>query len=493
MRPTFAARHALAAALVVAACADAGDVDTNEVEVSADVDAKADATTEVAVRAGETTLWVQKAIALRETENGPLFVLRGRTSRTLTDGRGFIFDDVYGEFAQKSPRVFELTWPMSTVRGLADGVDQLIGMSFVHSSSRPDSLTARAVVRPRLASFTGSTKIYIVAELQPVVVAGETVYRIAGHTYGANTGIRLRVENADVGAVTRDGEAFTIDVAPRTALDWIARGVDLQVIADFPTGGVDKHAKLSLSLKKLGMTNGDVEVAFPPVSCATSTRSCLVALPDDALDLGGCGEAIKVNACANEIGASRVDDTSFQAQLHAAGQVLATAAARADATALVGADHADQFLYGAEQTVNSELEHMFGRWFLSDATRDAQLALAVTRGFDRAYARPLDFVDAYAAEPGNAAAMRNVAADAVLAELARMDFVHTEFARSLEDLTHEYRAMHLADIQDFRENVVAEPYMQTKDVYTGRWLGLYTEVVIDRATGTVESTLVEID
>lgn len=486
-------RQLIPALLLIAACADAGDVETNEVEVSADVDTKADATTEVAVRAGETTLWVQKGIALRETANGPVFVLRGRTSRTLTDGRGFIFDDVYGEFAQQSPRVFELTWPLSTVRGLADGVDQLIGMTFVHSSTRPDSLTARAVVRPRLASFTGSTKIYIVAELQPVVVAGETVYRIVGHTYGANTGIRLRVENADVGAVTRDGETFTIDVAPRTALDWIARGVDLQVIADFPTGGVDKHAKLSLSLKKLGMTSGDAEVAFPPVSCATSTRSCLVALPDDTLDLGDCGEAIKVNACANQIGASRVDDTSFQAQLHAAGQVLATAAARADATALVGAGHADQFLYGAEQTVNSELEQMFGRWFLSDATRDAQLALAVTRGFDRAYARPLDFVDAYAAEPGNAAVMRNVAADAVLAELARMDFVHTEFARSLEDLTHEYRAMHLADIQDFRENVVAEPYMTSKDVYTGRWLGLYTEVVIDHATGTVESTLVEID
>ncbi len=29
-------------------------------------------------------------------------MLRGRTSRTLTDGRGFIFDDVYGDFAQNA-------------------------------------------------------------------------------------------------------------------------------------------------------------------------------------------------------------------------------------------------------------------------------------------------------------------------------------------------------------------------------------------------------
>ena len=44
-----------------------------------------------------------------------------------------------------------------------------------------------------------------------------------------------------------------------------------------------------------------------------------------------------------------------------------------------------------------------------------------------------------------------------------------------------------------RETIVAEPYMTTKDVYLGDWLGLYTEVVIDRASGHVEYTLVEID
>ncbi len=51
--------------------------------------------------------------------------------------------------------------------------------------------------------------------------------------------------------------------------------------------------------------------------------------------------------------------------------------------------------------------------------------------------------------------------------------MHRELARPLEDLTQEY--------------------LTSKDLYTGRWHGFYTEVVIDRATGTVESTLVEID
>jgi hypothetical protein len=480
-------------ALAIGACADAGEADYAETEISPELDAKADATTEVSVRAGETTLWVAKTVALREGVNGQELVLRGRTSRTLTDGHGYIFDDVYGDFAAKSARVFELTWPISTVRGLADGVDQFIAMTFTHSSTRPDALTARAVVRPRLTTFTGSTKIYLTAELTPVLVAGETVYRISGHTYGANTGIRLVIDNADVGAVQRDGsERFTIDLEPNVVLAQIARGAELQVIADFPTGGVDKRTHVGLALKKLAMTSGDVEAAFPPVSCTSSTRSWREALPDDTHDLGSCGEAIKVNACGNTIGV-RVTDVAFQATLHAAGQYLATPAARAEAVALVGADRADQFLGGAEQTVESQLEKMYGRWFLSTATRDAQLELAKARGLDHAYAYPMDFTEPHAAQPGNVAAMRQVAADAVLAELARMDFVHSEFARSLDDLTHEYKAQHLADIGAFRESIDAEPYQTTKDLYLGSWLGLHTEVVIDRATGAVESTLVEID
>lgn len=475
-------------AVLLAACASGGDGDDYaETEVSY-VEGKADGG-EVSVRAGDTTLTVNKTIAVRDG----LFVLRGRTSRTLTDGRGYIFDDIYGDWAQTSARVFELTWPVSTARGLADGVNQFIGMDFIHSSSRPDHLTARAIVRPRLGEFSGSTKIYLVGELTPVVVAGEVRYRISGRTYGANSAIRLVANNANVGWVTRDGaERFSIDLDPPFALRMIENNVDLQIIADLATGAVEKHVKLGLALKKLGMTAGDVEAAWPVVSCAAPVKSCLSALPNTTLDLASCGEAIKVNACSNEVGV-RVDDVAFSAKLNAAGQRLATPAARADAEALVGVARADQFLGGAEQQVNHELEGMFGRWFLGTAARDAQLDLAVERGFDTAYAFPLDYVDESPVNPSNAAAMRQVAADAVLRELARMDFVHSEFARPLDLLTREFRAQHIASIRAFRTTIDAAPYMTTKNVFIGEWLGLYTEVVVDRASGHVEQTLVEID
>jgi hypothetical protein len=488
------ARSLVACLFVVAACADAGDSLLDETEVSPELDGKADATTELSVRAGDTTLWVSKAVARREGPNGSEYVLRGRTSRTLTGGYGFVFDDPYGDFAQKSPRVFELTWPVSTARSLVDGVDQFIGMTFTHSSSRPDSLTARVVVRPRFVSFTGSSKIYLVAELRPVVYGGGVVYRAFGRTYGANTGVRALIDNVELHDVRRVGsENFEIDLQPDQAFALTAGG-NLQVIADFTTGGVDKHATLGLALKKLGLTSGDAEVVWPRPTCTTTTRSCLLALPNGALDLGGCGEAIVVNACAGQVGVF-VDDVAFQTALATADTRLSTTAAHAHAVGLVGSDKANEWLFNAKQTVETELQQQFGRWYLSATARTTALAAAVEIGFDHSYARPLDLVEPHVAIVGNAAAMRQVAADAVLAELASMDFLHSEFARTLEDLTHEFRAMHVADIKRFRDEVVPEPYpgQPTWDVYIDRWLGLHTEVAIERTTGVIKSVLVEID
>lgn len=486
-------RSSLLLALVLAACAGEESI-VDEAEVSPDLDGKADAETELTVRAGDTTLWVTKQVVRRDGANGPELVLRGRASRNLVDGRGWIFDDVYGDFAQKSARVFELTWPVSTARGLTDGVDQFIGLTFVHSSTRPDNLAARVVVRPRLVSFTGSSKIYLTAELTPVVNGGTVLYRLNGRTYGANTGVRAVIDNVDLATVQRlDSERFAVDLQPEQAYALAASG-DLQVIADFTTGGVDKRVTLGFALKKLGFTAGDVETVWPVVSCTSTVRTCLSALPSGALDLGSCGEAVKVNACAGQVGVF-VDDVSFQATLQAAAALLATAAAKAEAIGLVGTDKADEWLFGAKETVEGKLQALFGRWYLSTASRATMLDAALQAGLDSAYARPLDVIEGHVAVPGNAAAMRQVAADAVLAELARMDFVHSEFARTLDSLTHQFRAMHVADIKAFRETVVPEPYPGTPawDVYLGSWLGLHTEVAIERASGNVMQTLVEID
>lgn len=476
--PSLLMRSLLPLIFLVACASDAAPT-TDDVDVTID-DGKADASTETSVRAGDTTLWVQKSLIRR----GDDFVLRGRTSRNLTDGRGFIFDDVYGDFAQKSARTFEVVWPVSTVRSLADGVDQFIGMSFVHSSSRPDSLTARVVVRPRVATFAGSSKIYLVAELKPVVVGGLVNYRLVGRTYGTNTGVRAMLDGVELPAVRSGDEDFSIDLTPDQAF----QTGELQVIADFATGGVDKRVTLGLAVKKLGMTSGDAYDVWPRATCTNATKSCLMSLADGALDLGSCGVAIDVLQCQGQVGVT-VDDVSFQATLHAADLRLANA--QADAAALAGSDKANEWLFGAKEFVEGELQQMFGRWTITATARKTLLDRALEDGLDHAYARPLDVVEAHA----STANIHDIVADAVLAELSRMDLVHTEFSRSLEQLVHEYRAQHIASIGAFRTTVEAEPYPGHPewDVYVGDWLGTYTEVAVERATKQVVSTLVEID
>src|SRR5687768_13495834 len=121
---------ALTAALA-GACTEAA-VDGEEVEVPEDGgDGKADVASELRVRAGDTTVWMTRVLARRDLGGAPAFVLRGRASRNLVDGTAFIEDDIYGDFAVKTARTFEVTWPVSTARGLLDGIDQFVRPSFV--------------------------------------------------------------------------------------------------------------------------------------------------------------------------------------------------------------------------------------------------------------------------------------------------------------------------------------------------------------------------
>jgi hypothetical protein len=488
---------ALTALLIAPACAVSGELDTDEVE--AGEDGKTDDATELYLRAGDTSLWMNRLLVRRDTEQGPALIMRGRTSRNLTDGRGFIYDDVFGEFSIRSARTFEVAFPISSSRGLTDGVQQFVQLGFVPSASRPDHLTARAIVRPRLASFTGSSKLYVTAELTPIVYGGRTVYRIKGHTTGttaAATEIRARIGDLALSGarILPDGKSFELDLLQDDALSIMGTTTDLVVDVDLPTGTVTKRMRLGAAIKKLGLTAGDVEAVWPPLTCEAETLACLSGMPNGSIDLAACGEAVEVRQCTGQIGVF-VDDVAFGATLHDAEVLLATPAWRADGVGLVGADRVEEFLYVAQQVVESRLERMVGEWYLSAAARDAALHDAMVGGLDAATARPLDYFEPRSPAPGDLAATRALVADAVLAHVGAMDLVETEWARPMEELVHDYRAQHVASIRHFREDVVAEPWPSHPEwnLYVGDWLGAYIEVTELKATGEIVSVYLEID
>lgn len=489
-------RLLLAFTLVTAACAEPPD-DVDEVEVSAEDDGKADASSELRVRTGETTLWVRREVERRETADGALFVLRGRTSRNLTDGAGFVFDDPYGDFAIRSARTFEVTWPVSTARSLVDGVNQFVRLGFAPSSGRPDSLTARAVVRPRLADISGSSTLYLTAELTPVVHGGAVVYRVRGKAYAPIAGLEASAGGLALTDVRRlDDTRFEIDLAPDVAFAMVGDpGAELTVAAELAGGGTrTKTARLGLSLKRLGLTAGDAYDKWPRPDCPTATRTCLLGLSDGAVDLGPCGEAIEVLSCTGQIGVF-ADDVAVQGALADGAARTSTAAFKADAKGLVGAARADEFAFGAQQTVEDRVQNLFGRWYLSPTARAAALTGAVDAGILAAYAYPLELVEPAAPVPGNAGVAHQVAGDALLAALAGYDFVDSEYARPYEQLVRQYRSAHVASIHAFRSEHELQPHSGHPgwDVFVGNWLDVYVEVSIDQATGEAADVYIEID
>jgi len=479
-------------AMTVSACATTdGDYGTDEIEVG--TDGKADVEGgELKLRTGETSVWVGKDLVRRQGTNGPEFVMAGRASRNVNNGLGFVIDDPYGDFATKTARTWEVTWPANYVTTLLDGVNQFVRLDFVHSNGRPDSLTVRAQVRPRLLTFTGSSKIYLTAELTPVVNGGRTVYRLKGKTTTANASIAVTAGSQALTDVRRlTNTEFQIDIEKEVVFD----DAPIAITTVLATGtAVTKTAHVGLSIKKLGLTSEDPYELWPRPTCTATKKACLIGLGDGVLDLSACGEALEVTACRGQVGVF-VDDVAFQAALSDGRARTATTAFKADAIALVGADRADQLQYGAEQSVESRLEPQLGRWYLGAASRTIALTKAVDAGILAAYAHPMDLVEPHAPVPGNDAATRQVAADALLGYLQTQRFEATEFGRTYDELVDTYRTQHVASLRAFRETIAVEPYpgMAGTDVLVGDWIGAYTEVSIDHATGLATRVYVEID
>jgi hypothetical protein len=485
----------VAALVLMFGCAEPDPIEVAEVDASAALDpGKADGATEVKVRAGETSLWVRTEVAVRQGDV-PELVLRGRTSRNIVDGTAFVFDDVYGDFAAIAPRTFEVTWPVSTARGLLDGVDQFVRLQFVPSPTRPEHLTSHVVVRPRLRGFSGSSSLFLVAELRPVHVAGQVVYRLTGAANDHVFSVDAHAGGLDLLDVrTTDDTHFTVDIPANTALDLLASGTPIAVRAHMVDGVAEKSAVLGAGLHDLGFTDGDPYEVWPR-SCEDETLACLQALPVGTLDLSSCGDAMAVTACATEIGVfvSATDVAERIDEAHA--RVADPSGFAADASALVGSDRVDALVAQTSSTLTETVQATQGRWFLDAQALDAGVDAAIETALDRTYAYPTTGFDPRPPAPGDVPATRQLVADALLAYLAEQDYLHSEFGRSYLELARVFRAQHIASLRNFRETVAREDYpgMPHLDVYVADWIGAYTEVSVEKTTGEVTLVYVELD
>lgn len=485
-------RFLLAAILVTSSAACAADPAVETDEVTPDDAGKADYLSELRVRAGDTTLWADRLLVPRRRDGRDEWVLSARASRNVTDGLSFVFDDVVGEFAVAGARSFEVAYPAGD-RGLMTGVQHFVRIHFAPSADRPTTLTARAIYRPRLVSFSGSGA-YLTAELRPLVVGGRVVWRVSGNASSALASVRASVGDLVLGAGDVrivDATHFTVDLQGEhvTAL---AGGEELVLDIESATGSWQKRAGLAVAIKTLGLTTGDPVDVWPLPTCQDEVRACLAALPDGASDTSSCGEAIEVLACAGTAGVV-FDDVAFQAASARADDAIEGSLA-GDARALVGADRADELAFAVKQEIEGGLEQMIGERFTTGEAMDAAVAAVIAAGIDHGYARPLDFFEGpHPAAPGDLAGTRQVVADALLLHLAGMDLEATEFGRSLEELTRLFRARHVADLRAFREEVAPVADGQGNEVYVHNWLDPHVEITVAPATGEIANILFEID
>lgn len=288
----------LLATATSASCAT-DDATVDEVEAPAGLDAKADTSAELRVRAGDTTVWMTTALSRRVGVQGPEYVMRGRASRDVTDGYTYIFDDIYGEFGGRGPRSFEDRWVIRSNTGpLLEGRQQFLSLTFAHSATRPDHLTARAIVRPKLDGFSGAPSIYLVAELTPVVIGGQVVYRVTGRAGAPITSLTATRPDGPLTAHTTSATSFAIDLN-QAEVDSLAAvaGAQITITVGQGTTTATKRAHLGLAIKSLGLTSSDAYETWPEPTCTAEAQACLAALPVGTADLSGCGEAVVVRAC----------------------------------------------------------------------------------------------------------------------------------------------------------------------------------------------------
>jgi hypothetical protein len=343
------------------------------------------------------------------------------------------------------------------------------------------------VAKTALTSFTGSGA-YLDADVVPVVSGGRTVWRVKGRTSSALSGVRASHGDAR----TADSTHFVVDLAREDVHALLGTSNSWSVTVDLASGSRTKSAKLVLRLGALGLTSEDPYEVWPPLTCTDEVRECLASLPPGTTDLAACGEAREVRACQGQVGVT-FDDAAFEAAMQTGLARVSTTSARSDYAALAGADRVEQLQGVAEQTLEYELERLYGTFYADAAARDAAVAAAIDHAIDLVYAHPMDALEPHPPAPGDLDGTRQVVADALLTYLESIDLENTEFDRSLEELCRLFRTRHVADLRAWRTTVTPQDVGNGRDVYIGNWLDPYVEIKVVRATGVVESVLFEID
>ncbi len=308
-------RYLLPIALfAAAACGGPAEFEEPQLDEAGELEGEATAT-ELTAKVDGFTVYVQKQLAAQVREGRQVFVLQGRTSKNLQGLNSFIFDDVYGQATQLSPRKFEVVFDgRYEANSMAAGIRVLVSLY----STSGDHVTAGFTFAPRLDGFSGSSKLFVSSVVKPVYAGGLVLrarVRSAGQPY-------VSTQDGGYTVSRRAGDEWNVDFTYDGFLEASDAPVARLGFAGNDDAGVlrEKSALASLAVADFSITRGDAEARWPIPQCEAPVQACLDALPPGTSETESCGGYYPVTRCnlpdtLPQLGASPDDVSKLDAEV----------------------------------------------------------------------------------------------------------------------------------------------------------------------------------
>jgi hypothetical protein len=247
--------------------------------------------TDLRVRAGQMTVWMNRKVDVVFTGNQVTAVIRGRASRNLTNAFSFIPDDGYGSASLLSSRTFSITLrDASEINSLMSGLPIFVDLDVATGSH--DDYALKLEIRPTLTAFRGSSALQITSALQPVHVGREAADPLRYQTKVRTAAAPVAVSGLGVSDVYPSLGGSTVDFTYGQLQSVWRTNAPIR----FTDGAqASKSASLELRVSGVAMTTGDAYDTWPTPECNNDVYNC--ALENRGVDTATCGSYREVQTC----------------------------------------------------------------------------------------------------------------------------------------------------------------------------------------------------
>jgi len=257
------------------------------------------------------TVWLDPVAVAEWRYEQWVWVVRGRTSKNLAAAFSYSGDDEFGEALVTSKRKFEFVADGPSMIHLLEGHALFIQLDTTTGSQTRYFATVE--MSSRFARFTGSSKIFVHQDLDPIVTGGRVLFRSEASTSKGVTGLEVSAP------VARPEE--TVFIAPSYRSDWTWPNLllaaeppadPIQFTGASSSGSVAKEAGVDVAVGSLTLSTTAPSV--DPV-CEPSVLACLQGLSDAAGDTSVCGQAGVVQPCMYYLGPLAPSAATFASDL----------------------------------------------------------------------------------------------------------------------------------------------------------------------------------